>query len=104
MPCITNRATPLSVLIIPDHLLLSSHGSQLAPPLWEERRNQEQARELRLWDKELKRVQEERKGAKGSAVDALRSQMAGLKIKDGRDTSRSEGSRRRRSDAMDDVD
>lgn len=62
----------------------------------EERRNQEQARELRLWHKELKRVQEERKGAKGSAVDALRSQMAGLKIKDGRDTFRSEGSRRRR--------
>lgn len=70
----------------------------------EERRQQEQARELRIRDKELKRIQEERKSSKGSAVDALRSQMAGLEVKNGRETSRSEGSRRRRSDAMDDVD
>lgn len=72
----------------------------------EERRKQEQARELRLWDKELKRVRDERKSGSGSgsAADALRSQMAGLKIKDGRDLPRSEGSRRRRSGPMDDLD
>lgn len=70
----------------------------------EERRKQEQARELRLWDKELKRVQQERKGGKGSAVDALRSQMAGLKIENGGDTATLEGNRHRRSGAMDDVD
>lgn len=69
----------------------------------EERRQHEQARELRLWDKELKRVGEERKD--GSAVDALRSQMAGLGIKNGRDIPKSQGSRRRkRSGLMDDVD
>ena len=70
----------------------------------EERRKQEQARELRLWDKELKRVREERKSGSGSAVDALRSQMAGLKIKNGRDLPKSEGSRRKHSGRMDDVD
>ncbi|KAI4739665.1 hypothetical protein E4T50_09887 [Aureobasidium sp. EXF-12298] len=68
----------------------------------EERRSQEQARELRVWDKELKRVRAERKD--GSAVDALRSQMAGLGVKNGRDIPRSEGSRRKRSGPTNDVD
>ncbi|KAH0352734.1 hypothetical protein KCU83_g3505, partial [Aureobasidium melanogenum] len=68
----------------------------------EERRQQEQARELRLREKELKRVRDERKD--GSAVDALRSQMAGLGIKNGRDIPRSEGSTHKRSGSMDDVD
>lgn len=63
----------------------------------EEERKQEQARELRLQEKEFKRVEER----KGSAADALKSQMAGLNIKHGGDTSRS---RRTQSDAMDDVD
>lgn len=55
----------------------------------EERRMHEQARELRLWDKELKRVKEERE--KGSAVEALRSQVAGLKVKDAGDVHNSGG-------------
>lgn len=55
----------------------------------EERRQQEQARELRLWDKEMRRVKEER--GKGNAVEALRSQIAGLKVKDGEDVRSSGG-------------
>ncbi|KAI4760293.1 hypothetical protein E4T52_06790 [Aureobasidium sp. EXF-3400] len=49
----------------------------------EERRKNEEARQSRLWDKELKRVREERKQGKKSAVEALRSQLVGMKIDHG---------------------
>lgn len=48
-----------------------------------ERRRDEEARSSRLWDKEVRRVAGEWKGAKGNAVDALRSQLAGARIDDG---------------------
>jgi hypothetical protein len=49
----------------------------------EERRKAEEARQSRLWDKEMKRVREERKEGKRSAVEALRSQLAGVKVDNG---------------------
>lgn len=49
----------------------------------EERRRDEEARSSRLWDKEVRRVAEEWKGAKGKAVEALRSQLAGARIDNG---------------------
>lgn len=49
----------------------------------EERRKNEEARQSRLWDKELKRTREERKEGKKSAVEALRSQLLGMKIDNG---------------------
>jgi hypothetical protein len=49
----------------------------------EQRRKDEEARQIRLWEKELKRAREERKEGKRSAVEALRSQLAGVKIDNG---------------------
>jgi hypothetical protein len=49
----------------------------------EERRKAEEARQSRLWDKQMKRVREERKEGKRSAVEALRSQLAGVKVDNG---------------------
>jgi hypothetical protein len=45
----------------------------------EERRKNEEARQVRLWEKELKRARVERKEGKKSAAEALRSQLAGVK-------------------------
>jgi hypothetical protein len=49
----------------------------------EQRRKDEEARQVRLWEKELKRAREERKGGKKSAREALRSQLAGMRIDNG---------------------
>ena len=57
----------------------------------EERRRDEEARSSRLWDKEVRRGAEESKGAKGKAVEALRSQLAGARIDDDDDESASSG-------------
>ncbi|KAI5199539.1 hypothetical protein E4T39_06171 [Aureobasidium subglaciale] len=55
----------------------------------EERRQMEDARELRGWGKELRRSRKERSEGKMSAAEALRSQLAGLKIDDGKGPSTS---------------
>jgi flagellar biosynthesis GTPase FlhF len=49
----------------------------------EERRKHEEARQSRMWDKESKRVSEQRKQGKKSAVEALESQLLGMKIDNG---------------------
>jgi hypothetical protein len=49
----------------------------------EERRKNEEARQVRLWEKELKRARVERKEGKKSAAEASRSQLAGVKIDNG---------------------
>jgi hypothetical protein len=49
----------------------------------EQRRKDEEARQVRLWEKETKRAKVERKEGKKSAREALRSQLAGMRLDNG---------------------
>ncbi|KAI4729677.1 hypothetical protein E4T49_02376 [Aureobasidium sp. EXF-10728] len=57
----------------------------------EEIKKQEQARRGRSWEKEGRRVERERKEGKKGAVEALRSQLAGMKVSDGERPSSGRG-------------